>query len=50
LIGLWQFVSGRGVAEGEKVAVHVEDSDRGDLVRDIMKRNGLEDVSSASEK
>jgi hypothetical protein len=35
---------------GYLVAVHVENGDRGDVVRDIMKRNGLEDVSSASEK
>jgi hypothetical protein len=35
---------------GYLVAVHVEDGDQGDAVRDIMKRNRLEDVSSASEK
>jgi uncharacterized membrane protein len=35
---------------GYLVAVHVEDGDTGDVVRDIMKRNGIEDVSSASEK
>jgi hypothetical protein len=35
---------------GYLVAVHVEDGDKDSLVRDIMKRNGLEDVSSASEK
>jgi hypothetical protein len=35
---------------GYLIAVHAENGDRGDVVRDIMKRNGLEDVSSASEK
>ena len=35
---------------GYLVAVHVEDSERGDAVRDIMKNNGLEDISSVSEK
>jgi uncharacterized membrane protein len=35
---------------GYLVAVHVEDGDQEDAVRNIMKRNGLEDVSSASEK
>ena len=34
---------------GYLVAVHVEDGDREKAVRDIMERNGLEDVSSASE-
>jgi hypothetical protein len=34
---------------GYLIAVHAENGDRG-VVRDIMKRNGLEDVSSASEK
>jgi hypothetical protein len=34
---------------GYLVAVHVEDGDRGKAVRDIMERNGLEDISSASE-
>ena len=35
---------------GYLLAVHVEDGDKGKVVRDIMERNGLEDVSSASEK
>ena len=35
---------------GYLVAVHVEDGDKGNVVRDIMKRNGLDDVSSTSEK
>jgi uncharacterized membrane protein len=35
---------------GYLVAVHVEDSKKGDVVRDIMKNNGLEDISSVSEK
>jgi uncharacterized membrane protein len=35
---------------GYLVAVHVEDSEKGDVVRDIMKRHGLEDISSVSEK
>jgi uncharacterized membrane protein len=35
---------------GYLVAVHVEDGDQDSVVRDIMKRNGLDDVSSASEK
>ena len=35
---------------GYSVAVHVEDSKKADVVRDIMKNNGLEDISSVSEK
>jgi uncharacterized membrane protein len=35
---------------GYLVAVHVEDGDNDRVVRDILKRNGLEDISSASEK
>ena len=35
---------------GYLVAVHVEDSKKGDAVRDILKKNGLEDISSVSEK
>jgi hypothetical protein len=35
---------------GYLVAVHVEESENGDVIRDVMKRNGLEDVSSVSEK
>jgi uncharacterized membrane protein len=35
---------------GYLVAVHVEDSKKGDVVRDIMKNNGLENISSVSEK
>jgi uncharacterized membrane protein len=35
---------------GYLVAVHVDDSNKGDSVRDIMKKNGLEDISSVSEK
>jgi uncharacterized membrane protein len=35
---------------GYLVAVHVEDSQKGDAVRDILKKNGLEDISSVSEK
>ena len=35
---------------GYLVAVHVEDSKKGDVVREILKRNGLEDISSVSEK
>ena len=35
---------------GYLVAVHVEDSQKGDAVRDILKMNGLEDISSVSEK
>ena len=29
---------------GDTVAVHVEDSKKGDVVREILKRNGLEDI------
>jgi hypothetical protein len=32
------------------VAVHVDDSNKGEVVRDILKKNGLEDISSVSEK
>jgi uncharacterized membrane protein len=35
---------------GYLVAVHFEDTKKGDVVRDIMKDNGLEDISSVSEK
>lgn len=35
---------------GYLVAVHVEDSQKGDVVRDIMKNNDLENISSVSEK
>ena len=35
---------------GYLVAVSVEDSKKGDVVREILKRNGLEDISSVSEK
>ena len=35
---------------GYLVAVHVEDSKKGAAVRDILKKNGLEDISSVSEK
>ena len=35
---------------GYLIAVHVEDGDKGSVVREIMKRNGLDDVSSTSEK
>ena len=35
---------------GYLVAVHVEDGEKGNVIRDIMKRNGLEDISSVSEK
>jgi hypothetical protein len=35
---------------GYLVAVHVKDSKKGDLVRDIMKNNDLEDISSVSEQ
>jgi uncharacterized membrane protein len=35
---------------GYLVAVHVEDSKKSDVVRDILKKNGLEDISSVSEK
>jgi hypothetical protein len=32
------------------LAVHVGDSKKADDIRDIMERNGLEDISSVSEK
>ena len=35
---------------GYLVAVHIEDSKKGDVVRDIMKNNDLEDISSVAEK
>ena len=35
---------------GYLVAVHLENSEKEDVVRDIMKRNALEDISSSSEK
>ena len=35
---------------GYLVAVHVDDSKKGDAARDIMKKNGLQDISSVSEK
>jgi hypothetical protein len=35
---------------GYLVAVHVDDSNKGEVVRDILKKNGLEDISSVSEK
>jgi hypothetical protein len=35
---------------GYLVAVHVDDSKQGEVVRDILKKNGLEDISSVSEK
>ena len=35
---------------GYLVAVSVENSKKGDVVREILKRNGLEDISSVSEK
>ena len=35
---------------GYLVAVHVDDSKTGEVVRDILKKNGLEDISSVSEK
>jgi hypothetical protein len=35
---------------GYLVAVHVEDSRKGDAVRDNLKKNGLEDISSVSER
>ena len=35
---------------GYLIAVHVEDSKKGDVVHDIMKNNNLEDISSVSEK
>jgi hypothetical protein len=31
-------------------AVHVSDSKKTDDIRDVMERNGLEDISSVSEK
>ena len=34
---------------GYLVAVHVSDSDHKDVIRDIMKRNQLEDISSVTE-
>jgi uncharacterized membrane protein len=35
---------------GYLVAVHIDNGKKGDDVRDIMKKNGLEDISSVSEK
>lgn len=35
---------------GYLLAVHVEDGDKGKVVRDILEKNGLEDISSVSEK
>jgi hypothetical protein len=35
---------------GYLVAVHVEDNKKSDLVREILKRNGLDDISPVSEK
>ena len=35
---------------GYLVAVHVEDSQKGDVVRDILKKNDLDNISSVSEK
>ena len=35
---------------GYLVAVHVEDSEKGDVVRNTMRGNGLEDISGVSEK
>ena len=35
---------------GYLIAVHFENSEEGDIVREIMKKNGLEDISSVSEK
>jgi uncharacterized membrane protein len=35
---------------GYLVAVHIDNGKTGDDVRDIMKQNGLEDISSVSEK
>jgi hypothetical protein len=35
---------------GNLLAVHVGDSKKADDTRDIMERNGLEDISSVSEK
>jgi hypothetical protein len=35
---------------GYLIAVHIDNGKTGDDVRDIMKQNGLEDISSVSEK
>jgi hypothetical protein len=35
---------------GYLVAVHINDGEQGNGVREIMKKNGLEDISSVSEK
>jgi uncharacterized membrane protein len=35
---------------GYLVAVHIEDSEKGKVVRNTMKENGLEDISAVSEK
>ena len=35
---------------GYLVAVHIDDGKQGNGVREIMKKNGLEDISSVSEK
>ncbi|HEY5741710.1 MAG TPA: hypothetical protein VIS99_04150 [Terrimicrobiaceae bacterium] len=35
---------------GYLVAVHVDDGNNGDNIRDILKKNGLEDISAVSEK
>ena len=35
---------------GYLVAVHVGDSEKGNAIRDIMKKNSWEDISSVSEK
>jgi uncharacterized membrane protein len=35
---------------GYLVAVRVQDSDKEDVIRDTLKRNGLEDISSVSQK
>ena len=35
---------------GYLLAVHVSDSKKADDIRDVMERNGLEDISSVSEK
>ena len=35
---------------GYLIAVHVENSEEGDVVREIMRKNGLVDISSVSEK
>jgi hypothetical protein len=35
---------------GYLVAVHAQDSEKREIARDIMKDNGLEDISSVSEK